>query len=52
MMVLQYFIYQRGDKTWIQLLVGYLFVSPVYVYQCETRNADKTDDELGHHHLL
>jgi hypothetical protein len=28
MMVLQYFLYQRGDKAWIKLLVGYLCVSP------------------------
>jgi len=28
MMILQYFLYQRGDKAWIKLLVGYLCVSP------------------------
>jgi len=27
MMVLQYYMYQKGDKPWIKLLVGYLFVS-------------------------
>ena len=29
MMVLQYFLYQKGDKTWIKLLVAYLCVSPL-----------------------
>ena len=33
MMVLQYFLYQKGDKTWIKLLVAYLCVSPLQSYQ-------------------
>ena len=31
MMVIQYFLYQRGDKAWIKLLVGYLCVSVCFL---------------------
>ena len=31
MMVIQYFLYQRGDKAWIKLLVGYLCVSSYFL---------------------
>jgi len=50
MMVLQYFLYQRGDKAWIKLLVGYLCVS--YFLPCANDQADSVEHELGHHRLL
>lgn len=49
MMILQYFLYQRGDNAWIKLLVGYLCVSlPLSHYLPLT----VLEYELGHHHLL
>ena len=49
MMVLQYFLYQRGDKAWIKLLVGYLCVS---LYLPSSSQTDEIEYELGHHDLL